>query len=116
MKLVHGFCFTAALALAATAAMAAASTRPAPISIHSMHVSLPASQAVFPAGPGSESAGKCLICHSAGMVLKQPRLTEAQWKGEILKMRGAYGAPVADAEVDTLAGYLTQVNAAQQVR
>ncbi|HEY8681869.1 MAG TPA: hypothetical protein VIM06_01750, partial [Rhodanobacter sp.] len=57
-------------AMLAVAGIVGAQTRPAPIKIHSVHVDLPASQDGFPPGPGSELAGKCLICHSAGMVLK----------------------------------------------
>ena len=102
-----------ALAGVAGAAAAAETSRPAPIAIHSVSVNLPTSTAEFPAGPGSELAGKCLICHSAGMVLKQPRLSEAQWKDEINKMRNAFGAPIDASEVDALAIYMSKVNAAQ---
>ncbi len=103
-----------ALAATAGAAAAAETSRPAPVAIHSVSVNLPTSTAEFPAGPGSELTGKCLICHSAGMVLKQPRLSEAQWRDEINKMRNAYGAPIEASEVDTLATYMSKVNAAQQ--
>ena len=85
-----------------------------PIEIHSVSVTLPGTDVAFPPGPGSDIAGKCLICHSAGMVLKQPALTQAEWKGEINKMRTAYGAPIQDSEVEALSAYLTQVNAKQQ--
>lgn len=97
-----------------TGVAVAQSARTAPIAIHSVSVQLPATDVTFPPGPGSDIAGKCLICHSAGMVLKQPALTQAEWKGEINKMRTAYGAPVEDSEVEALSAYLTQVSAAQQ--
>jgi hypothetical protein len=40
-------------------------------------VDLPTSQTLFPPGNGADIAnGECLICHSAGMVLRQPPLTQ----------------------------------------
>ena len=57
-------------------------------------VALPTSDASFPPGDGAEITPQCLICHSAGMVLRQPPLTRDQWVGEINKMRSAYGAPL----------------------
>jgi cytochrome c553 len=80
---------------------------------HSVSVQLPVSTQGFAPGAGAELAGKCLICHSAEMVTTQPRLTEAQWKAEINKMRNVYGAPIADDEVDRLTAYMTALNAAQ---
>lgn len=81
-----------------------------PIAIHSVNVDLPASTASFPPGPGSDLAGKCLICHSAGMVLKQPALSQDQWKAEINKMRSVYGAPILDSEVEPLSTYFTGIS------
>ena len=87
-----------------------------PIPIHSVAVNLPASSSEFPPGPGSDKAGQCLICHSAGMVLKQPALTQAEWKAEINKMRTVYGAPIAESDVDGLSVYMSKVNADQQTK
>ncbi len=73
-------------------------------------VTLPASTELFPAGEGASIANsQCLICHSAGMVLRQPPRTEAQWKETINKMRGSYGAPIPAEQVDTLAAYFVRV-------
>jgi mono/diheme cytochrome c family protein len=73
-------------------------------------VELPASNTLFPAGEGQTVANaQCLICHSAGMVLRQPTRTQPQWTETIDKMRNAYGAPIAAAQVDGLAAYLTRV-------
>ena len=75
-----------------------------------LSVSLPASAALFPPGEAAEIAnGQCLLCHSAGMVLRQPRRTEDQWKAVITKMRQAYGAPLPAEQVDPLAAYLARV-------
>jgi mono/diheme cytochrome c family protein len=77
-------------------------------------VDLPASQISFPPGNGSVIANAhCLICHSAGMVLHQPPLTEDEWTGEINKMRSAFGAPIPADQVQTLAQYLRSINGRQ---
>jgi hypothetical protein len=73
-------------------------------------VDLPTSETSFPPGDGAEITGQCLICHSAGMVLRQPPLTRDQWVGEINKMRSAYGAPLPADQVDRLADYLFRIN------
>jgi hypothetical protein len=77
-------------------------------------VDLPASQISFPPGNGSVIANAhCLICHSAGMVLHQPPLTEDEWTGEINKMRSAFGAPIPADQVQALAQYLRSINGRQ---
>ena len=74
-------------------------------------VELPTSQAVFPPGNGADIAnGECLICHSAGMVLRQPPLTQDEWTSEIDKMRNAFGAPLPADQVEVLATYLHSIN------
>ena len=73
-------------------------------------VDLPTSLTPFPAGEGAVIANaQCLICHSAGMVLRQPARTQEQWKETINKMRSAYGAPLPAEQVDVLATYLSQL-------
>ena len=73
-------------------------------------VELPTSSTLFPAGEGQAVANaQCLICHSAGMVLRQPTQTQPQWTDTINKMRSAYGAPIATDQVDGLAAYLARV-------
>lgn len=74
-------------------------------------VDLPGSQVTFPPGNGSVIANaNCLICHSAGMVLRQPPLTQNEWTVEINKMRNAFGAPLPADQVDALAKYLHSIN------
>jgi hypothetical protein len=73
-------------------------------------VELPTSVTPFPAGEGAVIANaQCLICHSAGMVLRQPARTQEQWKETINKMRSAYGAPLPAEQVDALAAYLSRL-------
>jgi hypothetical protein len=74
-------------------------------------VDLPTSQISFPPGDGSVIANAyCLICHSAGMVLRQPPLTQDEWTVEINKMRNAFGAPLPADQVEALAKYLRSIN------
>jgi mono/diheme cytochrome c family protein len=76
-----------------------------------VEVRLPVSEAVFPPGNGADIAnGQCLVCHSAGMVLRQPPLSQDDWAGEINKMRSAYGAPIPADQVEALARYLHGIN------
>lgn len=61
------------------------------------------------------AAAVCIACHSSEMIDYQPRLTLAQWRATVLKMKAAYGAPVDDKDVDDIANWLTsrQSNAGQ---
>ncbi len=47
---------------------------------------------------------KCVICHSAEYVTQQ-RLTPAQWKSTVEKMR-KFGSPLTDDEVKQVSDYL----------
>jgi mono/diheme cytochrome c family protein len=82
-----------------------------PVHFDALKVNLPASTALFPAGKGSEIANaNCLICHSAGMALRQPPLTTDEWRAEITKMKAAFGAPIPVDQIGDLAGYLGTVD------
>src|SRR6266446_99423 len=51
------------------------------VTLHSVNVSFPNSDSIFPAGTGADAINNdCLICHSAGMVLDQASLSRAQWQ------------------------------------
>ena len=72
---------------------------------------LPAGDVVFPSGDGSTIAtAQCLICHSAGTVLRQPPQSQAQWLAEIRKMRALWGAPIPVDEEQALSRYLARIN------
>jgi mono/diheme cytochrome c family protein len=76
-----------------------------------LNVELPVSPVVFPPGKGSQIANAyCLMCHSAGMALRQPALTVNEWQTEIRKMQSAFGAPIPADQVDALARYLGGIN------
>jgi hypothetical protein len=60
---------------------------------------------VLPDGVGKETADKaCLSCHSTDL-LRQQRLTEAQWAASVNKMVG-WGAEVPEEKKDELVKYL----------
>ena len=82
-----------------------------PVRFTTVNVTLPSGSVTFPPGQGSEIANaNCVICHSTGMVLRQPPLTVGEWTTEINKMRTAFGAPIPADQVDQLAHYLNVVN------
>lgn len=102
------------LLVAAAGAPATERAHTVPIVIRSEKVDFPVSTSTFPPGPGSELSGKCLICHSAGMVLKQPLMSADEWRKEIIKMRKVYGAPLQDSDIEPLTMYMTLLNAKTQ--
>jgi mono/diheme cytochrome c family protein len=77
-------------------------------------IKLPAATVPFKPGPGMEVANaNCRTCHSAAYVYTQPPLTRAQWTAEVNKMKAAYGAPLADADVAPIVDYLMTQNGKQ---
>ena len=96
----------------ATALLSSADSSP-PVLIQrwaTVRVDLPVSPTQFPPGPGADIAtSQCLICHSADMVLLQPRLTREQWIAEINKMRSAFGAPIPANQIEVVADYLDSI-------
>ena len=78
-----------------------------------MNIDLPTGDRMFD-GPGSDAANNnCLACHSAGMVLNQPALSQAQWRAEVDKMRTAYKAPIDPKDVDAIVDYLVALRPAK---
>ena len=100
----------------ALAAAAAAEPAPAPsivsvngVTLRSVNVDIPNRDREF-AGPGSDVINNnCLACHSAGMVLTQPRLPRAVWQAEVEKMRNTYKAPVEAEDVPAIVDYLANL-------
>lgn len=92
---------------------AAAQPKPAPstvtaggVTLRSVNVDFPDSDRRFE-GPGADLVNNnCLACHSAGMVLTQPRLSRAAWQAEVEKMQKTYKAPVDVADVPAIVDYL----------
>ena len=79
-------------------------------------IDLPFGAALYPdLGPGAPPAdainNNCLSCHSAEMVLTQPRLTRAEWAGEVTKMRAVFKAPIDPADDAAIIAWLTRMSA-----
>jgi hypothetical protein len=78
------------------------------LTLVSTHMALPDDSESYPPGPNADIVNAdCLACHSASMVLYQPSLSAAEWRKEVEKMRDAYGAPVADADIPAIVAYLS---------
>jgi mono/diheme cytochrome c family protein len=98
----------AALGAGALGASALAAGKPAPPK-GTATISLPGDAGMaFKPGPGAGAAqANCLSCHSSAYVSTQPLLSKAQWTAEVVKMKNAYGAPIADDQVPVIVEYLT---------
>lgn len=79
------------------------------VTLRSVSVEFPDPGRPFP-GAADAVNNNCLACHSAGMVLTQPHLSRADWQAEVDKMRNAFKAPVADADVPKIVDYLVDMN------
>jgi cytochrome c5 len=80
------------------------------IALKSVDVTLPQSTRALPDGPGLATVqNNCLACHSAGMILTQPRMAKSAWAAEVAKMRNVYKAPVSENDVPAIVDYLTAV-------
>jgi cytochrome c5 len=80
------------------------------LALKSVRVDLPNSDRTFPDGPGADVANNnCLACHSAGMVLNQPKMSKTQWEAEVNKMRTVYKAPIDHKDVTPIVDYLISI-------
>lgn len=96
---------TAALAEAVVSSVSGGGT-----TLRSVDVEFPDPGRQFPGGDEAEAINNnCLACHSAGMVLTQPRLSRAEWQSEVDKMRNTYKAPIGDADVPAIVNYLVNL-------
>jgi cytochrome c5 len=77
--------------------------------LKSLKLDVPTSDAMFPAGPGSEAINNnCLACHSADHVLNQPSLSREAWQEVVDKMIRAYKAPVGADDAKAIVDYLAR--------
>ena len=79
------------------------------VTLRSVNVDFPDSDRMFE-GPGADVVNNnCLACHSAGMILTQPRMPRAAWHAEVEKMRNTYKAPVDAKDVPAIVDYLANL-------
>jgi cytochrome c5 len=82
--------------------------------IKSTTVVLPPGDNMFPGGAAADAINNnCLACHSADMVLNQPALPKAAWEAEVHKMINVYRAPIDEADVPAIVGYLVSTKGAR---
>lgn len=90
------------------ATLLAAAPTPA---LKSVEISLPDDESAF-TGPDADLLNaNCTGCHSASMVLYQPRMDAAHWAESVKKMREVYKAPIQEADAARLAEALARVQA-----
>ena len=81
--------------------------------LKSLKLDVPNSDAMFPAGPGSDAINNnCLACHSADHVLNQPSLPREAWQEVVNKMIKAYKAPVSPDDAKAIVDYLVHAKGA----
>lgn len=102
----------ASILLAALGA-AAASADNASDAPATVQIVLPAETARLAPGPNLAAAQVCMVCHSVDYIYMQPPLTRDQWRGEVVKMKTAFGAPILDGNIDAIVRYLMSQNAPQ---
>jgi len=60
-------------------------------------------------GPGKDKAMACVACHSLDYIQINARfMNKAGWTASVNKMINAFGAPIDQADVETIATYLAQ--------
>ena len=66
-----------------------------------------ASVALTPAPGLDKVASSCGTCHSLDYVqMNSPFMNAAAWDAEVTKMIKAYGAPISDADAESIKAYL----------
>jgi cytochrome c553 len=77
------------------------------VTLHSVYLKFPRSDRAFPGGGRADAINNdCLLCHSAGMVLDQAKLSRSDWETEVEKMRDSYNAPFAAEDIPAIVDYL----------
>jgi len=71
-------------------------------------ITLPDDPLDLPPGAGREAViANCTACHSPSMMLQQPRISRETWESIVDKMVTVYKAPVDEAAIPAIIGYLT---------
>jgi hypothetical protein len=79
------------------------------VALPSVKVELPWGDREFEGEESTAVNNVCLACHSAEMVLQQPKLSAAAWTAEVNKMRAVFKAPIEDADVPMIVDYLVKL-------
>ena len=92
-------------------ALALASCDSAPeIVFKDASLTLPDDPIDLPEGPGRDAViENCTACHSPSTMLQQPKVSAEKWESIVGKMKKLYKAPVDDAAVPAIVGYMVHV-------
>jgi hypothetical protein len=86
-----------------------APAKAAPPKFSPVRISLPDNIELF-TGDNSEAINNnCLACHSAEMILNQPRFPRTVWDAEVQKMIATYKAPIPPEDRDQIVDYLCKL-------
>ena len=97
------------LVMALAPALAGCDGAPA-VAFADASITLPDDPASLPEGPGRQVVlENCTACHSPSTMLQQPRLPLAKWEEIAKKMITVYKAPVDEAAIPAIAGYMVHV-------
>jgi mono/diheme cytochrome c family protein len=103
----------ALLLLLCAAAPASSAVSGGGVTLHSVDLTLPDRDELFPGAGADAINANCLACHSAAMVLAQPPLSRGAWQSEVDKMRNTFKAPVAAEDVPAIVDYLDTLSRAR---
>lgn len=80
------------------------------VTLRSVSVNFPDSNIIFRGGSEAYVVNdNCLLCHSAGMVFNQAKLSQSTWHDEVEKMRNDFKAPIAEKDVPKIVDYLVNL-------
>ena len=76
-------------------------------------ITLPDDAFDLPDGPNRDAVlENCTACHSPSTMLQQPKVSREKWESIAAKMIEVYKAPVDEAAIPAIAGYMVAVQAA----
>ena len=85
---------------------------PQPSAFQNAGVTLPEDTVHLPDGPNVDLVrAACTGCHSAEMILTQPRLNAKAWTATVEKMAKVFKAPIEPNDVPAIVAYLDATNA-----
>lgn len=88
----------------------AACDSPAKVAFQDASIALPDDPIDLPEGPGRDAVlENCTACHSPSTMLQQPKVSAEKWESIVGKMKKLYKAPVDDAAVPAIVGYMVHV-------
>lgn len=71
----------------------------------------------LPEGPRRDAViENCTACHSPSTMLQQPKVSAEKWESIVGKMKKLYKAPVDDAAVPAIVGYMVHVQSQPEAK